>query len=486
MYNSVEELTQYSVFHYFAEVSNIPRCSGKEQDISNYLVNFAQKHGLEVIQDQAMNVIIKKPATFGYEYAPTVIIHGNMDMVCEKNRNTVHDFEKDPLKLRIEGDMLYATDTTLGADSGVALAYALAILASNRIPHPSLEVLITTEEKTTMNGARRVNPSLLSGSVLISIDAEEEGKLLVSSAGGVIAQYKIPIFFEEPTIELVAYQISIGGLRGGHSGVSIDKGRGNANKILGRILQDFSVHFDYLLGEISGGAEVNAIPREAEATILVDSIKYKEIENRILKWNNILQDELKNADPYVFVRLQRSEQSFTKVFSKETANKVLATLTLMPNDVQSLSMNFPGLVESSSSLGVITTSDTEIIFESEIRSSVHSLQEKIVDQMRMLAEVLNCEIIFHSEYPAWSYSQSSKIRNLCENVFKEKYNKNVEIISTHAGIECGILVKKMDVDAICIGPDIHNIHTPNEHLSISSTLRTWEYLLSLLKEMNAM
>lgn len=486
MYKNVEELIQYSVFHYFLEVSNIPRCSGKEQEISNYLVDFAHKHGLEVIQDQAMNVIIKKPATFGYEYAPTVIIHGNMDMVCEKKRDSIHDFEKDPLALRIEGDMLYATDTTLGADSGVALAYVLALLSSKRIPHPRLEVMITTEEKTTMNGARQIDPTLLNGSVLISIDAEEEGKLLVSSAGGVIGQYKIPIIFEEPKKEMLAYKIGIEGLKGGHSGVCIDKGRGNANKLLGRILHDFSAQFDYHIGEISGGTKVNAIPREAEATILVDTRNSEELENTILKWNKILQKELKSSDPGVCVTLQHLDVNFTNMFSKETTKKVIATLTLMPNSVQSISVDFPGLVESSSSLGVIATSNEAIIFESEIRSSVYSLQDKIVNQMRMLANVLNCEITFHSEYPAWSYSPSSLIRNLCENVYKEKYNKDAEIISTHAGIECGLLVKKMNVDAICIGPDIHHIHTPSEHISISSTLRTWEYLLSILKEMNTM
>ncbi|KIL74758.1 aminoacyl-histidine dipeptidase [Bacillus badius] len=486
MYKNIEELTQYSVFYYFLEVSNIPRCSGKEQKISNYLVDFARNHGLEVIQDQAMNVIIKKPATFGYEYAPTVIIHGNMDMVCEKNRKTIHDFEKDPLTLRIEGDMLYATDTTLGADSGVALAYALALLASERIPHPNLEVMITTEEKTTMNGARQIDPTLLNGSVLISIDAEEEGKFLVSSAGGVIGQYKIPILFEKPKKEMAAFQIGIGGLKGGHSGVCIDKGRGNANKLLGRVLRDFSAQFDYCIEEISGGTKVNAIPREAEATILVDTRSFEELESNIRKWNELLQIELKSSDPGVYVTCQRVEQKFTKMFSKETTEKVIAALTLMPNNVQSLSMDFPGLVESSSSLGVIITTNKTIIFESEIRSSVYSLQVEIVNQMRMLANVLNCEVAFHSEYPAWSYSPSSQIRHLCEKVYKEKYNKVAEVISTHAGIECGILVKKMDVDAICIGPDIHNIHTPSEHISISSTLRTWEYLLSILKEMNTM
>ncbi|MBM7713931.1 dipeptidase D [Bacillus thermophilus] len=486
MYTSIQELTKYRIFHYFSEVSRIPRCSGKEQQMSDYLVSFAHKHRLQVIQDEAKNVIIKKPATFGYEFAPTVIIHGNMDMVCEKNRDNPHDFNKDPLELRIEGDMLYATDTSLGADSGVAIAYALALLDSKHIPHPNLEVMLTTEEKTTMNGAKRIDPALLNGSILISIDAEEEGTLLVSSAGGVIAEFTIPIMYDKRQPDTVLYDIHIGGLKGGHSGGSIVKGRGNANILLGRVLQHCAEHFDYQLVHLRGGAKANTIPREAEATIAIERKHIPLIHSFIFKWDETLKKELDMADPEVYVQCTSSMRKGNNVFSQETMTKVITALTFMPNSVQSMSTEVPGLVQSSNNLGTMRTNSDHIMLKNEIRSSVYSLQEHISQQMKVLARLLQSRVIFHSEYPAWPYHPTSNIRSLCKKIYKETYNEEVTFVSTHAGIECGILVKKMDVDAVCIGPDIHNIDTPSEHLSISSTLKTWEYLLTILKEMNTM
>ncbi|WP_277586827.1 aminoacyl-histidine dipeptidase [Psychrobacillus antarcticus] len=483
MYNSLVDLRKHPVFHYFMEVSNIPRDSAKEKAISDYLVRFAQARNLEFIQDEALNVIIKKAATPGYENVPTIIIQGHMDMVCEKNKGTIHDFDKDPLQLRIIGDMLYATDTTLGADNGVAIAYALALLDSHNIPHPSIEVLITTEEETTMRGAHAVNPSHLEGKILVNIDSEEDKKLLVSSAGGVIITQNLPIIWEGSPRNVVTYCISIGGLQGGHSGISIDKGRGNANKLLGRVLYNLSSELPYFIQKISGGIKVNAIPREADVIIQLPADGIGRLTEVIEAWNRTINNELRKSDPKVYIGLEKMETTDAKVFSKTTMEKAIAALMLIPNGVQSRSMEIEGLVESSSNLGVVTTSDTEMKFESETRSSIKSLKYSIVNQAQIIADMLGCELSTDADYPEWPYRPDSRIRKLFVESYKEKYGTDIDIIAVHAGIECGILIEKIPgLDAISIGPDMYHVHTPNEHLSIPSTIENWEYFLYTLEK----
>lgn len=470
------------VFKYFEELSNIPRGSGNEKAVSDYLVSFAKKNNLEVIQDDALNVIIKKPATVGYENAPIVILQGHMDMVCEKNRDTMHDFEKDPLKLRIIDDMIYATNTTLGADDGIAVAYALAILSSNDIPHPPLEVLITTEEETGMGGAVGLDPKHLKGRFLINIDSEEEGQLLISCAGGVGTTQVLPITWQDSNENDTAYTISIRGLKGGHSGSEINKERGNANKIMGRILNHLSNEFDYSIKEINGGTKHNAIPREADATIFISSNNVVKLEEKINEWNNILKNELRASDENIAIHLEKLETSISKVFSNETMKKAIASLVLIPNGVQSMSMEIKDLVESSTNLAIIKTTDTEITFESAIRSSVKSLKYNILNQSKMIANLLDCKLLVHADYPEWAYNPDSKLRLIFEKVYKEKYGKDPQIMAIHAGLECGLFKEKIsDLDMVSFGPDMFDVHTPNEHLSISSTQRSWEYLLDVLK-----
>ncbi|MFK2826421.1 aminoacyl-histidine dipeptidase [Bacillus sp. B190/17] len=485
MYSSLEELKKHPVFYYFSEISNIPRGSGNEKAISDYLLYFAKQRNLEVIQDEALNIIIKKPAVTGYEDIPAVIIQGHMDMVCEKNKESLHDFEKDPLQLRIVGDMLYATDTTLGADNGIAVAYALALLDSDDIPHPALEVVITTEEETNMRGAFAVDPACLDGEIFINIDSEEDNKLLVSGAGGIKATQILTITWQEAPENAVGYRISIRGLKGGHSGMSIHKGRGNANKIIGRLLYDLSSAFPYFIQEINGGSAVNAIPREADVTILLQSSEIGQLENKIQEWNQVLKNELRASDPDIYVKLEKIPLDCTKVFSEQTMNKAITFLMLIPNGIQSMSMEIEGLVESSTNIGVVTTIDKELLFESDIRSSVKSLKDNIRNQMKLMADTLDCQFTTDCNYPEWPYQPHSNIRRLFEKVYKDRHGTDIELIAVHAGFECGIFVEKLPgIDAISIGPDIYDVHTPNEHLNIPSTLNNWRYFLSVLKEMN--
>lgn len=484
MFTSIEELKKHPVFRFFAEISAIPRSSGNEKAISDYLVRFAKEQHLEVIQDEALNVIIKKPASKGYEHKPTVILQGHMDMVCEKNEETVHDFRKDPIRLRIVEDMLYATNTTLGADNGIAAAYALALLDANDVMHPPLEIVITTEEETTMKGAHSVDPSLFTGTVFINLDSEEEGTLLVSCAGGVTGRISIPIVLEEASERLHPYRITIRGLKGGHSGMAIHKGRGNANKLMGRVLHDLSSSTLYRLHTLHGGLKTNAIPREASAVILLEDSHSSKLQSEVKKWNEILSTELRVSDPDVEVMVERLNNRIQTVFSKQTTEKVISALMLIPNGVQTMSMDIEGLVESSTNLGVVTTLDHEVKLENEIRSSVKSLKMNIVNQLNVITHALGGEFTTDSDYPEWGYNASSTIRPLFEKTYKEMFGKEAKVMGIHAGLECGVFAEKIpDLDAISLGPDMFDVHTPNEHLSIPSTIRIWDYLLAVLKAM---
>ncbi|GFR35936.1 aminoacyl-histidine dipeptidase [Thermobrachium celere] len=480
----LRNLEPQSVFHYFEEISRIPRGSGNEKAISDYLVDFAKKHNLEVIQDKALNVIIKKPGTPGYENAPTVIIQGHMDMVCEKNKDKRHDFEKDPIELRIVDDYIYANGTTLGADNGIAMAYALAILASNDIPHPPIEVLLTVEEETGMGGAMALDGKNLSGKMLINIDSEEEGKLLVSCAGGVRTTHKVKATYVSADKNKVAYTISIRGLKGGHSGMEIDKGRGNANKIMGRILDDLLNTINFDLAEINGGSKMNAIPRECDATILLNESDVQKLQDKIEDWDKTLKNELRSSDANVHVFVTKLENAVERCFDEETKKKVIASLVLIPNGIQTMSMAIEGLVESSTNLGVVETREDEVIFQSAVRSSVRSLKYNILNQAKKVAEVLGAELVADSDYPEWQYDPDSKLRQLFMDVYKRMFGKDAEIVAIHAGVECGLFKEKLgeDVDMISFGPNLYDVHTPDEHISISSVKRMWDYLLAVLKE----
>lgn len=477
----LSHLEPKEVFYYFEEITKIPHGSGNEKAISDWLVNFAKEHNLEVIQDKVNNIIIKKPGTKGYENTPTVILQGHMDMVCEKNKDTVHDFEKDPLKLRIEGDYIYATGTTLGADNGIAIAYALAILASKDIPHPPLEVLLTVEEETGMGGAMALDGSLLNGRILINMDSEEEGKLLVSCAGGVRTRHVLNIDWINAPQNLSPYVISIRGLKGGHSGMEIDKGRGNSNKIMGRILNDLLNNIEFELAEINGGSKMNAIPRECDAVILIDEKDIEKLEAKIKEWDAILKNELSASDPSISVSVNKHNANVEKVFSKETKEKAIAALMLIPNGIKTMSMHIEGLVESSTNLGVVATEGNTVRFESAVRSSVRSLKYAILEEAKTVAKVLGIELIADSDYPEWQYNPNSKIREIMIDVYKEMFGKEPEIYAIHAGVECGLLGEKLGgADMISFGPNLYDVHTPEEHMSISSVQRMWKYLLNVL------
>ena len=472
------------IFKYFEEISSIPRGSFNEKAISDYLYDFAKQNNLEVIQDEALNIIIKKPATVGYENSKAVILQGHMDMVCEKNSDTVHNFEKDPIKLRTIDDYIYATDTTLGADNGIALAYMLAILASKDIAHPPLEMLITSEEEVGMGGANALDPKNLKGAYLINLDSEDEGTFLVSCAGGIRTKQVNNITWSKPKSDYEAYTLKIRGLKGGHSGCDIHLQRGNANKLMGRLLYAISTVINLDIYSINGGSKMNAIPRESDAIIGVPVSEVSLLQSELAKFTNIIKNELRVSDANIAILLEKTQETLPKCFSEETKKTAIASLVLIPNGVQSMSLDIKDLVQSSTNLGVVITSDNEISFESAVRSCVKSLKYDILNEMKVIADTLKVDFYSDSDYPEWAYNSDSKLREVCANTYKKMYDKEATISAIHAGLECGLFLEKMPhLDAISFGPNMADIHTPNEHLSISSSKRVYNYLLKVLEEL---
>jgi len=473
------------VIKYFEEISKIPRCSSNEKEISDFLVAFARSKNLEVLQDKALNVLIKKPATTGYEKGPIVILQGHMDMVCDKNKSKKHDFKKDPIVLRVVGDMIFAKDTTLGADNGIAVAYALALLDSNDIPHPPLRVLITTEEEVGLKGALALDSKYLEGDMLINMDGIAEGLIILGCAGGVRTRHFIPVIWQNSTKDFIPYQISVRGLKGGHSGAEIDKGRGNSNKLMGRFLNSLLREIDFCLSKINGGSKMNAIPRETESIVLINPHDEYKLVTKVDEWNLIFKKEFKISDPGVSLKVRRMKDVYLKVLSRDIMGKVISLLVLMPNGVQTMSKIMEGLVESSINFGVVSTNDSGILFESSIRSNVKSLKQNILSQVQMIANILQIDFKSDSEYPEWEYNSNSKLKEIFKKVYKKIFHSELKIRATHGGLECGILKEKnKHLDMVAFGPNMYDVHSPSEHISIISIERTWEYLLAVLKEIN--
>ena len=485
MLKELKDLKSVEAFKYFKEMNQIPRGSGNENGISNWLLNFAKEHNLKAIQDEALNIIIKKPGTKGYEKSEVIIIQGHMDMVCEKNKESKHDFLKDPIEFIVEGDFLRANGTTLGADNGIAVAFGLALLASEDIPHPPVELLVTTEEETGMGGAGALDPKNLEGRILINIDSEEEGKLLVSCAGGVREKIKLPITWDEADKNSINCAIRLYGLNGGHSGMEINKGRANAIKLMGRFLMDLKSVIAFKINTISGGAKNNAIPREADAIILFRKDDEASVNEKLSEWNATFNNEFNDVDPDIKLVMEKLDTKAEKTFSDDTATKALQILFLIPNGIQNMSMAIEGLVQSSTNIGVLTTNGENIEFDSAIRSSIKTLKKAICDETIVLAEMVGADIEFQSDYPEWQYNPNSRIRTVLEKVYKDINGKSPEISAIHAGLECGLFSDKFkgSLDQISFGPNIYDVHTPKEHLSISSTDRMWSYLVAILKEL---
>ena len=449
----LESYDYKKVLYYFEQLTKIPHGSGNVQAISDYLVEFAKEQGVRYVQDEARNVVMFKEASPGYENAPVVMLQGHMDMVCEKNADSSHDFEKDALELRMEGDNLMANGTTLGGDDGVAVAYAMALIADKEAKHPALELVITTEEETGMDGAKALDMSGLKASYMINVAADG-----------------------------VAYDIALTGLYGGHSGAEINKNRVNSVYAMTRVLFETREAVEFSLLDFHGGLKDNAIPREAFATVVVDeedtALFVKTVEELAQKY----KEELASIEPGFAIEVKAGECSAYNVLNPVSFEKLLFFLMQAPNGVQRMSGDIEGLVESSLNLGIFEVKEDEAEFNFALRSSSKTYKYFMRDKVEYLISFLGGESTTHSEYPAWEYRRESKLREIFREVFTEMYHKEPKMEAIHAGLECGLIAEKMpELDMISIGPDMRDIHTPMEALNLPSTIRMYQFIENLLE-----
>lgn len=478
----LENLEPKEVFEYFEDICQIPHGSGNTEAISEYCEEFAEAHSLDYIRDGRGNVVIYKAGSAGYENAEPVILQGHLDMVCEKNfeYDSKHDFKKDGLKLAVMDDFIYAKGTTLGGDDGIAVAYILAILASDTIKHPPLEAVLTVDEEIGMQGAAAMDMSCLHAKKLINIDNEVEGELLTSSAGGRMVTCEVPVRYCEK--QGIKYNLVICGLQGGHSGVEIDKYRGNANLLMGRMLHFIGTKINFDLSYLKGGLQDNAIPREAKAEIIVHEKDASRLEDFISEFEATIQNEYRTIENNITVYCENMGKDTLRVLTPKTKERIIFLLMTIPDSIQKMSPDMDNLVQTSSNAGIMRLSEKCFELIISIRSSVSSEKQALSDKIQYLTETIGGKYLVESDYPAWEYKETSHLRELMFQTYQEYFGNNPRLVGIHAGLECGIFYEKMKgIDIVSFGPDIENIHTPREKLSISSSKRTWEYLLKVLE-----
>lgn len=477
----LSNLEPKSVFYFFEEITKIPHGSGNVERISNYLVNFAKERKLFYIQDEMKNVIIVKEATPGYEQEPVVILQGHMDMVAVKKPDCDIDMKEEGLRVAIKDDLIYAEGTSLGGDDGIAVAYALALLDSDSIRHPRLEVIITVDEEVGMDGARAIDLSMLQGHRMLNLDSEDEGIFLTSCAGGARVDCHLPL--ETGAMEGIAYEVKIEGLRGGHSGGEIHKERGNSNCLMGRLLWNLSDKLGVCLYELEGGLADNAIPRETRAVFVVeekDSAAFAEIAD--VTTSNIAE-ELVTRDPDFHMEVKEAGKGCYACVSKADTERAAAFLMALPNGVQAMSVDMPGLVETSLNLGIARLKADGLHAQFSVRSSVESEKYALIAKLAAVTTLAGGSHVVTGDYPGWKYRVDSPLREKMVALYEKMYGEKPRVEAIHAGLECGILGNKIDdLDCISFGPQMSDIHTTEETLSISSTARTWEYLVKLLEE----
>lgn len=457
------------LWKYFEEISSIPRCSKHEEKVAEYVVNVAKKLGHEVMRDDVGNVIVRKKAT-AYENAPMVTLQAHLDMVCEKNRDVEHDFEKDPIDVYVDGDMVKARGTTLGADNGVGVAACLAIMEDKDIKHGPLEFLFTIDEETGMTGAFGLKEGVLKGKMLINVDTEEFGAVYIGCAGGGNSTLTLPIKYEK--VEGKGMEITIRGLKGGHSGTEIHEGRANSIKLMARLLYNT----DAKVSSIEGGDKFNAIPREATAKIIPsnkdDALK------KVKEFEKIFKNEYSVSDPGVTIATK--DCNIERIFDSASQKKVLELLMGLPHGVLAMDQQVEGLVETSTNLARVRSGDRlEIMMSS--RSSVNSALEATMQSIRAIGELAGAKVEEGSMYPGWKPNLNSKLLKIAVESYKELYGKEPEIKAIHAGLETGVIGGKYDMDMISIGPQIEHPHSPDEVVYISSVQKFWDYLLKILE-----
>ena len=477
----LDQLNPKEVFAYFETICGIPHGSGNTSAIVDYCVRFAEERGLSWYRDAANNLVIRKPASPGYENSETIILQGHTDMVCEKNPDVDFDFTKDGIKLIVDGDTLRADGTTLGGDNGIAVAMCLAILDDKTLAHPPLEVLLTADEEIGMLGAFDFDCSQLTGHKLINLDSEYEGVLMCSCAGGANAYSRIPVQRENAELELVELEIS--GLTSGHSGVEIDKGRANSNVLMARLLHGLAKKVDYRLVKLDGGSRETAIASKSVAVIGVTDGGTEAVLAEVEKLGTVFKKEYATTEPAMVVAAKAGTRETVNALTAADTAVVQQVLLALPDSVQAMSMDMPGLVQTSLNFGILRLEETELFFANTVRSSMTTQKRWVLAQVEAIVSLAGGKTEVSGDYPGWSYNPHSVVKDTILRVYRELFGKEATVEAVHAGIECGLFADSIqDLDCVSIGPDMGDVHTPREHLSISSSARTYQLLCKVLQE----
>ena len=482
---TIKDLEPTLIWNYFYDITQIPRPSKKEEKILKYLLEFGEKHGLDTKQDKAGNILITKPATPGKENLPTEILQSHVDMVCEKNSDIEHNFDTDPIKTIIDGDWVKADGTTLGADNGIGVAAQLAILASDNLSHGKIEAFFTVDEETGLSGAASLENDFLTGKILINLDTEEEGEIYIGCAGGKTTKAYLKYKPKKVPHHYFWVRVHVKGLRGGHSGADIHKEFGNANKILARFLYSISnKKYGMMLSEIDGGNLHNAIAREAFAVVGVKE-KYKEdVRVKLNRFLADVQEEYKSTDPNVDIVLESVKAPETRM-SKSFSKKLVSVLYAAPHGVMGMSSDIPGLVETSTNLAsvkMLPEGHNTIEIGTSQRSSVESRKKDIVNMVSIVFKMAGAKVINNEGYPGWKPNPNSNILKVAESQYNQLYGKMPKVKAIHAGMECGLFLEKYpSLDMISIGPDMTDVHSPDEKMKISSVQKFWDFLVKILE-----
>lgn len=478
--NTIKKLKPESIWNHFADLNSVPRPSKKEEKVIKFIKDFGASLHLETIEDICGNVVIKKPATPGYENRKKVVLQSHLDMVCQKNNDVDFDFETQGIQMTYEGDWVHALGTTLGADNGIGVAAIMSVLSSKDIEHPAIEALFTIDEETGLTGAFKLSKDILSGDILLNLDTEEDDEIDIGCAGGIDVTAKANYEEKEINKNSKTYRINLSGLHGGHSGMEIHKGLGNSNKLLNRFLYDF-LKFNIQLISVDGGGLRNAIPREASAIFSISS----EFESKLQEQFNHLYSEIKSEfssiDSNLTIQLSQIDH-VEKGLSVEDSKKFISSLQAAPNGVFRMSPDIEGLVEASNNIARVKLEKGKAEIQCLTRSSVESSKMWVATSLEAALQLGGMKVELTGSYPGWKPNPSSEILKLAESIYEKKYGEKPSVQACHAGLECGIIGEKYpSMDMISFGPTIKGAHSPKERVSISSVQKFWDFLLEILK-----
>ena len=474
-------LQPQAVFDFFLQICKIPHGSKNEAEISAFLQNFGKELGYETIADSVGNVLVKKPAYPGYEDRKTVILQSHMDMVCDKRPSVEHDFTKDPIRLVVDGDWLKADGTTLGADNGIGVAAAMAVLADKSLKHGPVNCLFTVDEETGLTGAQALDKNLLQGDILVNLDSEDEGEIFIGCAGGVCNYADFRFIWDRVAGDMFFMKAEISNLTGGHSGDDISKGRANANKLLNRFLCRIAQKYEFYLCDINGGSLHNAIPRDASAVFAVQSADKESVRVDFNIFAAEVRDEYSVTEPDMRLVLQSTDATH-RCIDKETTNGLLKSINAVFNGVFAMSQDVPGLVETSSNLASVRMNENTISITTSQRSSIESARDNVSQSVRSAFELGGAKVVTKGHYPGWKPNMNSQIMKVACEQYTALFGGEAKIKAIHAGLECGLFLEKAPhLDMISFGPTMRGVHSPDERLSISSTARFWQHLVALLE-----